>query len=469
MRHALVAALVGALAGACTVVGPDYVKPAAPIPRAFKPMPGWKEATPADTIPRGAWWAMFADPQLDALAARIEVSNQTIRLAEARFRQSQALTAQARAGLLPSIGTDAAASRSGTRSQFGSGATTSYQLNVDALWEPDLWGRVRRSVEAAIAESQASAADLESARLSAQAALVQNYFSLRVIDALHALLERTVDAFQRSLELTRNRYEAGVAAKVDIVQADVQLKGAQVQLIEIGVDRARFEHAIALLVGEPASTFALARAPLLAKHPIIPPGLPSELLERRPDIAAQERSMAAANARIGVAQAAYYPSLSLSASLGQRSSVLGDLLSAPSRIWSLGAGLAQTLFDGGARNAIANQALAAYDAEVALYRQTILIGFQEVEDHLATLRILEEEAKIHDDLVRAARQAVDLVTNQYKAGVVSFLNVINAQTTALGAERNAITLEGRRLAASVSLVKALGGGWSANALGQVNR
>ncbi len=464
MRRTVLVSILGACVGGCTVAGPDYVKSSAPVPAAYRPMPGWKEAAPADGIPRGAWWAMFGDPQLDAIAARVEISNQNIRIAEARYRQAQAIAAQARAGYFPSIGAAATASRSGTRASFNSNSTTRYELSADALWEPDLWGRVRRLVEAGEADLQASAADLESARLSAQAALVQNYFSLRITDALQALLEDTVAAFQRSLDLTRNRYEAGVAAKVDIVQADVQLKGAQVQLIDAGVDRARFEHAIALLVGEPASTFSIAPAPLAAKHPILPPGLPSELLERRPDIAAQERSMAAANARIGVAQAAYYPSLSLSASFGLRNSLLSDLISAPSRIWSLGTGLAQTLFDGGARKAVSDQAIAAYDAEVALYRQTVLAGFQEVEDNLATLRILEEQAKVQDALVRAARQAVDLVTNQYKAGVVSFLNVINAQTTALTAERNALNLEGRRLAAGVALVKALGGGWHAGEL-----
>lgn len=464
MRRALIAVSVGMLMSACTVVGPDYVKPTAAVPPAYKPMPGWKEATPADAIPRGAWWTMFADPQLDELAQRVELSNQTLRIAEARFRQAQAVSAQARAGWYPSVGADASASRSGVRSSFSTGAVTTYQLGAEALWEPDLWGRVRRSVEAATATEQASAAEIESARLSAQAALVQNYFSLRIIDAQRDLLVNTVEAFQRSFDLTRNRYESGVAAKVDIVQADVQLKGAQAQLIDIGIDRARFEHAIALLVGEPASTFAVPPAALIAKRLNLPPGLPSELLERRPDIAAQERNIAAANARIGVAQAAFYPSLSLSGSVGLRNSILGDLISAPSRIWALGTGLAQTLFDGGARKAVSQQAIAAYDIEVALYRQTVLLAFQEVEDQLATLRILEEEAKIQDELVRAARLAAELVTNQYRAGVVSFLNVINAQTTALNAERNALNLEGRRLAAMVLLVKALGGGWMADAV-----
>ncbi len=469
MHRALVVAMLGAVAGACTLVGPDYVKPDAPTAPAFKPMPGWKEAAPADALPRDAWWSMFADAQLNALAARVEVSNQTIRVAEARFRQAQAVTAQARAGLSPIVGADAGASRSGTRSNFRSGANTSYQLNLDARWEPDLWGRVRRLVEAATADMQASAADLESVRLSAQAAVAQNYFALRLIDAERLLLENTVEAFQRSLDLTRNRYEAGIAARVDVVQADVQLKGAQVQLIDVGLDRARFEHAIALLVGEPSSAFSIPPEPLQAKLPAIPIGLPSELLERRPDIAAQERSMAAANARIGVAQSAYYPSLSLSAAVGQQSSVLGDLLNAPSRIWSLGAGLAQTLFDGGARKALSNQAIATYDSEVALYRQAVLTAFQEVEDNLAALRILEAEARIQDELVRAARLAVDLVTNQYRAGVVSFLNVLNAQTTALTAERNALNLEARRFTASVGLIKALGGGWNADALRQIGR
>ncbi|MSQ20267.1 MAG: efflux transporter outer membrane subunit [Betaproteobacteria bacterium] len=460
MGRALLAAGLGALISACSVVGPDYVKPTAPVPTAYRP--GWKEARPADGIPRGAWWSIFTDPQLDTLASRIEVSNQTLRIAEARFRQAQAVTAQARAGWYPSVGADASASRSGVRSSFSTGATTTYHLGTDALWEPDLWGKVRRTVEAATATEQASVAEVESARLSAEAALAQNYFLLRVIDAQRELLVNTVEAFQRSLDLTHNRYESGVAAKVDVVQADVQLKGAQAQLIDVGIDRARFEHAIALLVGEPASSLSIPPAPLIAKHISFPLGLPSELLERRPDIAAQERSIAAANARIGVAQAAFYPSLSLSGSLGFRNSLLGDLISVPSRVWALGAGLAQTLFDGGARKAVSQQAIAAYDSEVALYRQTVLAAFREVEDQLATLRILEEEAKVQDELVRAARHATELVTNQYRAGVVSFLNVINAQTTALNAERTALNLEGRRLIAAVLLVKALGGGWTTN-------
>jgi NodT family efflux transporter outer membrane factor (OMF) lipoprotein len=337
----------------------------------------------------------------------------------------------------------------------------------NASWELDLWGRVRRGIESGEATWQASAADLESVRLSAQAAVAQNYLALRIADVQRRVLEDTVAAYKRSLELTQNRYAAGVAAKVDVVQAEVQLKSAQAQLVDIGVDRALLEHAIATLVGEPASSFSIARAPLAAKLPEIPAGVPSELLERRPDIAAAERSVAAANAQIGVAQAAFYPTLTLSAAGGFRSTSFADWLTAPSRFWSLGAALAQTIFDGGLRRAVSDQAIAAYDGQVAAYRQTVLTGFQEVEDNLAQLRILEEEARYQDEAARGALVSVELTTNQYKAGIVSFLNVIAAQTIALNNERTAVNVQGRRLAASVALVKALGGGWDAGALEEI--
>ena len=328
-------------------------------------------------------------------------------------------------------------------------------------------GRVRRSIEAGEANWQASAADLESVQLSAQAAVAQNYLALRIVDVQRRVLEDTVAAYQRTLELTRNRYAAGVAARVDVVQAEVQLKSAQAQLVDIGVDRALLEHAIASLIGEPASTFSIPRAPLTAVLPTIPVGVPSELLERRPDIAAAERSVAAANAQIGVAQAAFYPTLTLSGAGGFRSTSFADWLTTPSRFWSLGASLAQIVFDGGLRRAVSDQAIAAYDGQVAAYRQTVLTGFQDVEDNLASLRILEEEARYQDEAAQGARLSVELTENQYKAGIVSFLNVIAAQTIALNNERTAVNIQGRRLVASVLLVKALGGGWNADALEKV--
>jgi NodT family efflux transporter outer membrane factor (OMF) lipoprotein len=469
-RIAFALVLSACLAGC--MVGPDYVRPTAPVPEGYREMEGWKRAEPRDAIARGRWWEMFGDPALDALAARVDISNQNIRIAEANFRQAQALAEQARAGLFPTVGAGASAIRSQSPSlsnqpSFATGPVNNFNLNLNASWELDLWGKVRRGIEAGEANWQASAADLELARLSAQSALAQAYLSLRVADVQRRVLEETVAAYQRSLQLTQNRYAAGVAARVDVVQAEVQLKSTQAQLVDNGIDRALLEHAIATLIGEPASTFTIPRAPLVAKLPDIPVGVPSELLERRPDVAAAERSVAAANAQIGVAQAAFYPTLTLSASGGFRSNSFADWLTVPSRFWSLGAALAQTIFDGGLRRAVSDQAIAAYDGQVAAYRQTVLTGFQEVEDSLAQLRLLEEEAGFQNDAARGAQLSVELTTNQYKAGIVSYLNVIAAQAIALNNERAAVNVEGRRLVASVALVKALGGGWDARALEEI--
>jgi NodT family efflux transporter outer membrane factor (OMF) lipoprotein len=412
---------------------------------------------------------MFGDRELDALMARVDLSNQTLRAAEARFRQSRALAGQARAALFPALSANASATRSKSPSlpnqpSFAVGAVNNYNVALNASWELDVWGRVRRSVEAGEAGWQASAADLEAARLSAYAALAQNYFALRVADATRQVLEDTVAAYERTLELTRNRYAAGVVARVDVVQAEVQWKSARAQLVDVGVERAQLEHAIALLVGEAPAAFSIERAPFAASMPAIPVGLPSELLERRPDIAAAERNAAAANARIGVAQAAFFPTITLSGAAGFRSTDSANLFTTPSRFWSLGGALAQAVFDGGLREAQKQQAIAVYDEDAATYRQTVLTAFQEVEDNLAALRILEEEARLQDEVVQAARHALELTTNQYKAGIVSYLNVISAQTTLLSNERTASSLLGRRLTASVALVKASGGGWSAESL-----
>jgi NodT family efflux transporter outer membrane factor (OMF) lipoprotein len=463
MKHLV---LVTAILAGCAA-GPDYRKPEVQSPPEYKELAGWRQAQPRDAAPRGSWWTVFGDAELDALMQRVEVSNQTIRVAEARFRQASALASQARAGLFPTLAANASATRSKAPSlanqpSFATGAVNNYNVGLNvASWELDIWGRVRRSVEAGEAGWQASAADLEAARLSARASLAQNYFALRVADATRQLLEDTVAAYQRSLDLTRNRYDAGVAARVDIVQAEVQLKSAQAQLVDLGVERAQLEHAIALVLGEAPANFALAPAPLALKMPEIPVGLPSELLERRPDIAGAERRVAAANAQIGVAQAAFFPTLTLSAATGFRGTNIANLLTPPSRFWSLGGALAQTVFDGGLKRSLSDQALAAYDAEVGLYRQAVLTGFQEVEDNLAALRILDEEAQLQEEVVQAARHAVELTINQYRAGIVSYLNVITAQTTAFNNQRAAVGVLGRRLTASVALVKALGGGWSA--------
>ena len=462
-----IAFLFAFLAGCAA--GPDYVRPQIETPAQYKELQGWRQAEPRDALPRGSWWTMFGDRELDALMARVDLSNQTLRAAEARFRQSRALADQARAALFPALSANASATRSKSPSlsnqpSFAVGAVNNYNVALNTSWELDVWGRVRRSVEAGEASWQASAADLEAVRLSAYAALAQSYFALRVADATRQVLEDTVAAYERTLELTRNRYAAGVAARVDVVQAEVQWKSARAQLIDVGVERAQLEHAIALLVGEAPAAFSIERAPFAASMPAIPVGLPSELLERRPDIAAAERNAAAANARIGVAQAAFFPAITLSGAAGFRSTDSANLFTTPSRFWSLGGALAQAVFDGGLREAQKQQAIAVYDEDAATYRQTVLTAFQEVEDNLAALRILEEEARLQDEVVQAARHALELTTNQYKAGVVSYLNVISAQTTLLSNERTASSLLGRRLTASVALVKASGGGWSAESL-----
>ena len=463
MRTAILL-LLAALAGCA--VGPDYVRPKVEAPAQYKELEGWRAAAPNDAAPKGEWWTLFADAELDRLVARVDISNQNIRIAEARLRQARAASDQARAALFPALNANGSATRTKSPSlpnapSFATGAVNNFSASLNASWEPDFWGGVRRSVEAGEAGFQASAADLENARLSARATLAQNYFALRVADATRATLEETVAAFDRTLKLTQNRYAAGVAARVDVVQAEVQLKSAQAQLIDIGVQRAQLEHAIALQLGLAPADFALAPAPLAARMPGIPVGLPSELLERRPDVAAAERRAAAANANIGVAQAAFFPTVTLSASGGSRTTSLAELFTAPTRFWSLGAALAQPLFDAGLRSAQKAQAVATYDEQVATYRQTVLAGFQEVEDNLAALRVLEEEATLQDEVVQAARQAVELTTNQYQAGVVSYLNVINAQATLLANQRTAASILGRRLTASVDLIKALGGGWNA--------
>ncbi len=451
------AAGILALALAACAVGPDYQRPEAVVSAAYKEAVGWKTAEPRDEASRGDWWEIFGDPQLSALIASIDFSNQNVLLAEARFRQAQAFAAQSRAALFPTLDADASI----TRSRSAGAVSDNRSVALNSSWEIDLWGRLRRALESSAANAQASAADLAAARLSAQAELASNYFQLRVLDAQKQLLDDTVTGFDKSLELTRNRYAAGVAAKVDVVQAETQLKSTLAQSIDTGVQRAQLEHAIAILIGKPPSEFSIAPVPLAVTMPRVPLGLPSELLERRPDVAAAERRAAAANAQIGVAKAAYFPSLTLSASGGFRSASAADLFTAPSRFWSIGPALVQSVFDAGLRRAQTEQAIAAYDATVAEYRQAVLAGFQEVEDNLAALRILEEEAKVQDEAVRAARESVVLTTNQYKAGIVSYINVVTVQTTQLSNERTAVGILGRRLVAAATLVKALGGGLAA--------
>jgi NodT family efflux transporter outer membrane factor (OMF) lipoprotein len=459
---------------ACTV-GPDYVRPTAEAPAAFKEMDGWKQAQPRDQELKGKWWEAYNDPLLNSLEEQVNISNQNLAQAEAQYRQARALVQSARAAYFPTVSTNASGSRSSASSSFSSqqlqsinpvtrGITNNYLLSMDAVWELDLWGKVRRTVESNEASAQASAADLEAARLSAHAELAQDYIQLRALDTQKQLFDDTVAAYEKSLQLTQNQYAAGIVAKADVILAQTQLKSTQAQAIDVGVQRAQFEHAIALLIGKPASVFSIAPAPLTATLPAVPIGVPSELLERRPDVAAAERLVAAANAQIGVAIAAYFPSLTLSASGGYQSSSWSNWLTLPSRFWAVGPALAATLFDGGLRRAQTDQAIAVYDGNVAAYRQTVLTGFKEVEDNLAALRILEQEAEVQDEAVQSARQTVVLTTNQYKGGRVNYLNVTVVQAAALNNERTAVDILNRRLAASILLIKALGGGWNSSDL-----
>ncbi|HYC36721.1 MAG TPA: efflux transporter outer membrane subunit [Usitatibacter sp.] len=438
-------------------IGPNYERPSVETPAAFKEASGdWAAANPRDHVPKGQWWKVFNDATLDALMEQVAVSNQTLAAAEARYRNARAAVQSARSGLFPTVGASAGASRS-RRGEGGSSA--SYDIGLDARWEVDLWGRVRRLIEASQAGEEASAADLENVRLSLQAELATSYFQLRVTDVQRDLLEDTVKGFEQSLRVTRNRYEAGVVARVDVVQAESQLKSTQAQVLDLQVTRASLEHAIAVLLGKAPSSFALEPVKLQVSIPEVPPGVPSTLLERRPDIAAAERRVAAANARIGVAQAAYFPTLGLSGSGGFASGALSSLISAPNRVWSLGLGLAATVLDFGARAAEVDSARASYDETVANYRQTTLEAFEEVENNLAAVRWLAEEMKVQEDAARLARESVVLTVNQYKAGTVSYLNVVQVQATQLAEERQTVQLLGRRLAATIALIRALGGGW----------
>ncbi|MGE0310340.1 MAG: efflux transporter outer membrane subunit [Lautropia sp.] len=463
---------------ACGSVGPDYRRPTTVEPSAFRQLeggtvepapPGWKLARhgregagrDAGADPGPGWWRHYADPTLDALAAAIEPGNQDIAAAQARLRQSLALLDATAAARRPVVGANLSASRSrSVAAQFGGGQVqNAFRGGLSLGWEIDLWGRIARSVEANEAFAAASAADLAGVRLSIQAALVQAYVQLRSADALRRLLDSTVQGYEQSLLVSRNRYDAGVAPRSDVTQAETQLRSVQAQLIDVGIQRAQLEHAIAVLLGRSPSSLSIPETDRVVSLPSIPVGLPSELLERRPDVAAAERRAAAANAQIGVARAALFPSLQLGASAGTAGSTLGDLLSLPNRVWSIGPALAQTLFDGGQRSAQVAQAQAAFDASAAAYRQTVLGSFQEVEDALVSLRLLAREEAVQQLAVQAAGEALEQVTNQYRAGTVSILNLITAQAALLSARRSLVDLRTRQLLASVQLARATGGGW----------
>ena len=468
-RSYLVAVAAVLLLSGCTV-GPDYVRPSAPSAPAYKDMEGWKPAQPQDEALRGAWWEIYGDAELSALEVRAIDANQNLLLAEAQFRQARAMVWSARSAYYPSAAIGVSFSRSRqSENLFGNlggsgGKVNDYAMPLSVAWEPDVWGRIRRSVESSTANAQASAADVAATRLSLSGELAADYFQLRALDAQRQLLDENTAAFERSLTLTQSRYENGVASRVDVAQAQTQLESTRAQAIDLGVQRAQLEDAIAVLVGTPASSFGIEEAPLAETPPQVPVGLPSELLERRPDVASAERLAASANAQIGIAVSAYYPTITLSASGGFESSDLSKWLVWPSRFWSVGPSVSETIFDGGFRSAQTAQARAAFDASVATYRQSVLAAFQEVEDNLAALRILEQESSVQDAAVSAALDSVRLTTNRYKEGTVSYLDVVVTQTAALDNERVAVDLRGRRMVASVRLIQALGGGWDASDL-----
>ena len=439
-------------------VGPTYQRPLMPEVVAYKEAGDWVPATPLDALERGPWWQLFNDPVLNGLAARVEVSNQNVAAAVAAYAQARSLVAEQRAGLFPTVtlggGTSRAQSSSNTRSN--------YQASLGASWEPDVWGRLQSAAQGAAAVVDASAADLATARLSAQGELAVNYLSLRQQDAQRALLATALAGYVRALEIAQNRYTAGVAAKTDVLQAQTQLANAQADEAGLQRTRAQLEHAIAVLVGQAPGHFALPAQTLWRPSvPEVPVGVPSTLLQRRPDIAAAERRVASANAQIGAARAAYYPNIGLNASAGTAASRVADLFSAPAAVWSLGLSAAQVLFDGGARNARVDTATAAYDQTVARYRQVVLSAFQSVEDQLASVRVLQAQQALRIQATNAADQVEQQVLNRYRSGQISYTEVITAQTTALNARRALVQATADRQTTAVALIQALGGGWQA--------
>ncbi|MGC3987733.1 MAG: efflux transporter outer membrane subunit [Pseudorhodoferax sp.] len=465
-RRSLLLALPAVLAGCA--VGPRYERPDTGFAAAFKEAPaadGWVPAQPGDALDRGDWWTRFGDPQLDALAARVQVSNQNIAAAVANYAQAQALVREQQAALLPTLSLEGSARRSGPV-RGGGASSRSYAASVAADWSPDLWGRLGEAVGSAQANAQASAADLASARLSSVGALAANYLALREADAETVLLDETITGYERALAITRNRYDAGVAAQTDVLQAQTQLLSAQAERVALRRSRATYEHAIAVLVGVTPSEFAIAPAAWRPVVPAVPTGLPSLLLQRRPDIAGAERAVARANAQIGIARAAYYPSIGLSASLGGSASRVGDLFSASSLLWALGVSVAQTVFDGGARDAATDAARAAHAASVASYRQTVLSAFQDVEDQLSATAALAEQEGLRREASQAADRTEQQMLNRYRAGQVGYSEVVSAQASALSARRTLAQVQLARQTAAVALIQALGGGWEADWLRQ---
>ncbi len=475
-RHARtvsLAALLAVLALFSTgcLKGPPYQRPTASVPKTFKETPptGWKEAQPSDAVLRGKWWELFSDPSLNALEVQVSISNQNVLQAEAQFREARAAVRVARSALFPLVslnpsvsgsqGSGRVSSRFGPTSPLGN-----YDLLVNASYNVDLWGSIRRGVTESANTAQATAAQLENARLLFQSELAQDYFQLRGVDGDIALLEETVRSYQELLALTRNRYAGGIASDSDVAQAETQLYNAQAQLTDLGVQRAQLEHGIAVLIGKPPADLSIPRGHMPAPPPPIPVGLPSALLERRPDIAEAERQASAANQQIGIAKAAFFPSLTFTAAAGVQSTSFVNWITLPSRFWTIGPQLAQTLFDAGRRRAQLGEVQANYDAVAANYRQTVLTAFQQVEDNLAALRILAEESAVLQQSVKSAERSVTISTAQYKGGIASYLQVITVQAILLQTQRTAIDVQTRRMTASTLLIEALGGGWDVSQL-----
>jgi NodT family efflux transporter outer membrane factor (OMF) lipoprotein len=464
--------LIMFLLAGCTV-GPNYKRPAAEVPPTYKELGNWKVAEPNDQTLGTNWWEIFQDPQLNALEMQVNVSNQNLKAAEAQYTQARAALRYSRADLFPTITVNPSATRNKTSSNrqphspvFNGITYNDFEIPFELSYQIDVWGKVRRTVESYRDQAQASAADLATVNLSMHSQLALFYFQARLLDAEEQLLNSTVTQYEQALELIENRYQGGIDSDLQVQQARTQLETTRAQAIDVGVARAQYEHAVAILVGKPPATFSLPPLPLTMPPPSIPTGLPSELLERRPDVAAAERLMASANAQIGVAKAAYYPTFNLAALGGFDSGYPTTLITGPSVIWSAGVSGALTVFDVGRRRAASDQAIAFYDQAVANYRQTVLTGFQQVEDNVAALRILEHEAKVEDTAVTAAQNYLALAWTRYKGGVTSYLEVTTAQSAALADELSAVNILGRRMVAAVTLVQALGGGWNSSELPQ---
>jgi len=467
--HKLLLAIAVLQFSGCTG-GPNYKRPTAEVPPAYKEVGNWKQAQPNEQNLGGNWWEMFQDPQLNALELQVNVSNQNLKAAEAQYTQARALLRYNRAAYFPTIDGGGSATRNRISSHrpasiVANGITyNDFQIPLELSYQVDVWGRVRRTVESYREQAQASAADLATVNLSMHAQLALDYFQARTLDAEERLLNSTVTQYEQALELIENRFAGGIASELEVQQARTQLETTRAQAIDVGVARAQYEHAVAILIGKPPADFSLAALPLTAPPPPIPPGLPSELLERRPDIAAAERRMASANAQIGVAKAAYYPTVSLGATGGFESGVITTLISGPSILWSAGGSAVAPIFDAGRRRANLDQAIAAYDQTVANYRETVLTGFQQVEDNIAASRILENEAQAQDKAVVAAQKYLELAVIRYRGGVTSYLEVTTAQSAALSNQLTALNILGRRMVDAVTLVQALGGGWDRTAL-----